>query len=188
MLGAENGTPNSVSSDWSHRSSVVLKGPVGKDGLYHLNNLLSTSVTSKPSPLNSATTSSDCHSITSSNSAPLKIMCNKLSSFPSVNTATALSNSFQLWYARLGHPSADVQKIVLKHCNIPFTNKTTAEFCNSYCLGKTHKLPAHPSTNIVTAPFELVFTDLWGPSPMASSFGFHYYMAFADSFTRFTWL
>lgn len=71
---------------------------------------------------------------------------------------------------------------------LPFSNKTVNDFCNSWCLVKAHRLPSHSSTHITTSPFELVYTDLWGPAPMASSTGYYYYIAFVDSHTRYTWL
>ena len=38
-----------------------------------------------------------------------------------------------------------------------------------------------------SAPFELVFTDLWGRAPFLSTSGFSCYITFVDVFTRFTW-
>lgn len=39
-----------------------------------------------------------------------------------------------------------------------------------------------------TSPFELVYTDLWGPASFLSSNGYAYYVTFVDAHTRFTWL
>lgn len=36
------------------------------------------------------------------------------------------------------------------------------------------------------APFELVHTNLWGPSPNISYSGFSYYIYFVDVFTKYT--
>ena len=36
--------------------------------------------------------------------------------------------------------------------------------------------------------FELIYTDLWGPSPVLSNTGYSYYVTFVDAHTQFTWL
>ena len=37
-------------------------------------------------------------------------------------------------------------------------------------------------------PFELVRSNVWGPSHTASMDGYRYYLHFVDDFTRFTWI
>ncbi|KAE8673495.1 Detected protein of unknown function [Hibiscus syriacus] len=54
-------------------------------------------------------------------------------------------------------------------------------------VGKSHKIPFGESNTVFSSPFELVFTDLWGP-PHISSNGFRFYISFIDVFTRHTWL
>ena len=39
-----------------------------------------------------------------------------------------------------------------------------------------------------TNPLQLVYSDLWGPSPVLSSSGYRYYIHFIDAYSRFTWL
>jgi len=103
-----------------------------------------------------------------------------------VNTASSSAISFATWNSRLGHPN--VTKIVSKLCNIPFINKTGSEFCSHCCIGKSHRLPSSPSLTEYSTPFELIYTDLWGPSPFLSSTGYRYYVTSVDAHTRFTWL
>lgn len=38
-----------------------------------------------------------------------------------------------------------------------------------------------------SSPLELVFSDVWGPSPVVSHIGNKYYVTFIDAFSRFTW-
>jgi histone deacetylase 1/2 len=47
---------------------------------------------------------------------------------------------------------------------------------------------AYPkSNNVSSKPFELVFSDVWGPAP--TSVGRHdYYVSFIDDFSKFTWI
>lgn len=62
------------------------------------------------------------------------------------------------------------------------------DFCSSCCLGKAHRLPSHSSNTVYENPFDLICSDLWGPTPIVSSTGFNYYISFIDANTRFTWL
>lgn len=41
---------------------------------------------------------------------------------------------------------------------------------------------------VCSKPLEIIYSDLWGPSPVVSSGGFKYYLSFIDLFSRFTWL
>ena len=66
--------------------------------------------------------------------------------------------------------------------------QATQHFCEACQLGKIHKLH-FPVTEIKTkSAFELIHTDLWGPSPVISREGFRYYISFVDDFTRYTWI
>jgi transposase InsO family protein len=51
-----------------------------------------------------------------------------------------------------------------------------------------HQLPFPASTNKVTAPFQLVHADLWGPTPSVSLNGFRFYLVLVDEYTKFTWV
>src|ERR1051325_8612192 len=83
-----------------------------------------------------------------------------------------LSNKLALWHNRPSHANAVVVKFVLKLCNVPLNNKHNIEFCNSCCLGKSHRLYAPVTSTEYSSPFELTHTDLRGPSPSTSSQGF----------------
>lgn len=37
-------------------------------------------------------------------------------------------------------------------------------------------------------PFALVHSDVWGPSPVSTSSGVHWFVTFVDDCTRMTWL
>ncbi|PKU76601.1 Retrovirus-related Pol polyprotein from transposon TNT 1-94 [Dendrobium catenatum] len=92
-----------------------------------------------------------------------------------------------LWHRRLGHPSAvtlaTIEKQFPNICNKSFTAN-----CNSCRMGKSHRLPFQKSINNSSFPFELVHSDVWGPSQITSNYGFRYYVSFIDDFSKYTWI
>ena len=42
--------------------------------------------------------------------------------------------------------------------------------------------------NRASAPFELVYSDVWGPCPVVSPTGFRYFVTFVDDYSQTTWL
>ena len=34
---------------------------------------------------------------------------------------------------------------------------------------------------------ELIFSDVWGPAPLFSSDGYHYFVIFVDAYTKYVW-
>lgn len=147
-------------------NEVLLKGSVGKDGLYQF-----------PTMLQDYTAASSFSSISSK--------CHYNVNTGSVNTIVSVSNFF-IWHSRLGRPSVDIQKLLLTSCNIPANNKTPLDFCASCCLGKANRLPSHSSNFVYSQPLELIFSDLWDPTPFISINGFSYYISFVDAYNRFT--
>ena len=53
---------------------------------------------------------------------------------------------------------------------------------------KIDKLLFSSTIHKSTQPLELIHSDLWGPAPLTSHFGFNYYVIFIDGFSRFSWL
>ena len=72
-------------------------------------------------------------------------------------------------------------KTVFRLCNLPNLNKNSSDFCNN-CIGKSHRLPSSSSLTVYDKPFDLIFTDLWGPAPFSSPLGFRYYVNFVFFF------
>ncbi|KAG8479763.1 hypothetical protein CXB51_029589 [Gossypium anomalum] len=98
-----------------------------------------------------------------------------------------LSSSPTLWHKRLGHPCSSVLETVLRNCNISFARKNISNVCSACQLGKAHKLPFNASSTVYSTPFELVESDVWGPSHIKSN-GFSYYVSFVDMYSRYTWV
>jgi hypothetical protein len=59
--------------------------------------------------------------------------------------------------------------------------------CNACQKAKMHQLQYSKSSSVAQFSLELVFLDVWGPTP--ESVGkFKYYMSFIDDFSKFTWI
>ncbi|XP_019414574.1 PREDICTED: uncharacterized protein LOC109326338 [Lupinus angustifolius] len=143
---------------------VLLQGSLTSEGLYAFPNLVLKSGQTKSSA-----------GFSSNNALAL------VSTVESTN-----SSSFLLWHYRLGHAHEATVKNVLTHCNMPSINKSASDFCSACCCAKAHRISSLPSTNTYTNPFDLLYVDLWGPSPMCSNSGFSQLKVSPSSTTSIT--
>ncbi|KAL5753652.1 hypothetical protein ACOSP7_021872 [Xanthoceras sorbifolium] len=60
-------------------------------------------------------------------------------------------------------------------------------FCDACQIGKMHKLPFARLNISAKTPLELVYSDIWGPSPIISTEGFRYYIVFIYAYSWFSW-
>ena len=115
--------------------------------------------------------------------------------FPSTKQLSKSLQSFlchhvplEVWHYRLGHPSyCTVQQIRSKH-NLPVSTNKAPASCIVCQQGKSHRLPFSSSESKSTFPLELIFSDVWGPSPVLSTSGNKYYVSFVDHYSRYVWL
>ncbi|KAE8713398.1 hypothetical protein F3Y22_tig00110210pilonHSYRG00043 [Hibiscus syriacus] len=122
-------------------------------------------------------------------SGPGKLLVGNGSLLPIQATANKVDSSnhlYDLWHRRLGHPAHATLEQICKLIDVNFEQKVN-ENCSACHMGKSHKLPFTDSITKYDFPFQLVFSDLWGPSPVISN-GFRYYVSFVDASTRHTWL
>jgi hypothetical protein len=90
------------------------------------------------------------------------------------------------WHARFGHPSSQVVRSLLSLHNLPCLQKSSMlSVCDACQLAKSHQLPYNNFIHRSTSPFELTFSDVWGPA-LTSVDGFKYYISFIDDFSKFT--
>ncbi|CAA0838514.1 Uncharacterized mitochondrial protein AtMg00300, partial [Striga hermonthica] len=82
-----------------------------------------------------------------------------------------------LWHSRLGHAASDVIKRVLVNFEPLLAFNKELEPCAACLQSKSHRLPFNEFVTSYSAPFQLVCTDLWGPSPIKSQGGYSYYMS-----------
>ena len=92
--------------------------------------------------------------------------------------------SLTLWHARLGHASfSRVQQLASRGLLV---SVSTENFdCVSCQLGKQPALPFNSSESISTYIFDLIHSDVWGPSPISSIGGSRYFVVFVDDYSRY---
>jgi histone deacetylase 1/2 len=100
---------------------------------------------------------------------------------------SALKVSSARWHARLGHPSSQIVQHVLSHNELPSVSNKYTLVGDACQQGKSHQLPFSLSQHVATAPLELIYSDVWGPTQTSVS-GHNYYISFVDAYSRFTWL
>ena len=76
---------------------------------------------------------------------------------------------------------------MLHKANISYSTDTTAAMCSSCLQGKFFKLLFHSSVHKSVKPFQIIHSDVWGPSPCISVDGYKYYVIFGDEFTQYCW-
>jgi hypothetical protein len=97
---------------------------------------------------------------------------------------TSVSSSPLHWHYRLDHPSlAKLRQVV------PSLSYVSVLECEACQLGKHHRssFPRRVESRQLQS-FELVHTDIWGPSRVKNPKGFQYFVIFVDDCSRMTWL
>ncbi|CAN6563085.1 unnamed protein product [Malus baccata var. baccata] len=102
--------------------------------------------------------------------------------------ASRSSNLQEVWllHRRLGHASFGYLRHMLPSL---FSGINESDLhCEVCILAKSHRASFPPSMNKRALPFELVHSDVWGPSPVVTSSGIKWFVTFVDDCTRMTWL
>ena len=103
-----------------------------------------------------------------------------------ISTSDKLSEVW-LWHRRLGHSSFSVMKKSMPNLFISVDESLLC--CETCVLGKSHRSTYSPSTsNKRIIPFELIHSDVWGPSQESIVSGMRYYVSFIDDCTRLSWI
>ncbi|GJX49711.1 gag-pol polyprotein [Tanacetum coccineum] len=75
---------------------------------------------------------------------------------------------------------------VNKICNSGYGHNISN--CSGCKLAKFLALPFWNSVSSSNAPFDLVHSDVWVPSPVSTKGNSRYYVSFIDDFTRYSWV
>ena len=96
-----------------------------------------------------------------------------------------VSTDTSLWHRKLGHMSEKGMKMLLSKGKLPELKSIDFDMCESYILGKQKNVNfLKPGRTPKAEKLELVHTDLWGPSPVASLEGSRYYITFIDDSSK----
>ena len=95
------------------------------------------------------------------------------------------STDTSLWHRRLGHMSEKGMKMLLSKGKLSELKSIDFVMCESCILGKQKKMSFLKTGRTPKAEkLELVHSDLWGSSPIASLGGSRYYITFIDDLSR----
>jgi hypothetical protein len=59
--------------------------------------------------------------------------------------------------------------------------------CETCIKSKSHRTTYYSSLNKCENPFDLIYTDVWGPSPLISKSDCRWYVSFIDDCPRMVW-
>ena len=97
------------------------------------------------------------------------------------------TSSLALWNSRLGHASISrVKQLVSKGLLGLVSNKSF--YCMPCQFSKQTTLLFNNSVSHALSLFDLIHSDVWGPSPITTQGGSHYFVIFVDDFSRYTWI
>jgi len=100
-----------------------------------------------------------------------------LSSSALVGERTSLLN----WHSRLGHPTFCLCSSIISKLQLPTIKNKMLLTCPACHMSKSKQLSFSESTTHVHHPLELIYTDVWRPSPMFSTTGNKYYVSVLDA-------
>jgi len=98
------------------------------------------------------------------------------------------SSSFYLWHSRLGHVSSSRLRFLASTGALGNLKTCDISDCSGCKLTKFSALPFNRSIPVSSSPFDLIHSDIWGPSPVSTKGGSQYYVSFIDDHTRYCWV
>jgi histone deacetylase 1/2 len=110
-----------------------------------------------------------------------------VTSVPQAYWSPCTSASTDLWHRRLGHPTPRIFQLLILKNKIICNNKRLNFQCQSCHLGKLSRLSLGPTSHKTSAPLKLIFSDVWGLTPLFSSDSYRYFVIFVDAYTKYVW-
>ncbi|KAG9458911.1 hypothetical protein H6P81_003419 [Aristolochia fimbriata] len=101
--------------------------------------------------------------------------------------AASSDSEFAVWHSRLGHVSSHTLLKLVTNGLLVSVSYTPLN-CVSCKLGKHTALPYNSNDALASAPFDLIYSDVWGPASISTMGGSAYYVVFIDDFSRFVWV
>ena len=95
--------------------------------------------------------------------------------------------SLALWHSRLGHASISRVKQLVSQGLLGLVSNKSFD-CMPCQFGKQNSLPFNNNVSHALSPFDLIHSDVWGPSPITTQGGSHYFVIFVNDFSQYTWI
>lgn len=105
---------------------------------------------------------------------------------PDIYCNLGFKTDADLWHRRLGHPSLKILSKVRDYIGLDDVELRYLNFCNNCPMAKMTKLPFQYSHINTSCPLEILYIDLWGPSPTLSKKNFRFFATIVDNKTRYT--
>src|ERR1043165_3980097 len=106
-----------------------------------------------------------------------------------VNVISSDQSQTKLWHQRLGHMSEKGMKMLVARGKLPELKKVESGFCEPCILGKKKKVTFVKTGRAPKAQkLELIHSDVYGPTSVASLGGSRYFVTFIDDSTRKVWV
>lgn len=102
-------------------------------------------------------------------------------SAPEINDGNLSSMQLSHWHNRLDHPSLSALKRLFPY----LVSSCNSVFHCAPCEYAKHCRTSYPiSLNKSESTFDIVHSDVWGPTPTVSLFVFKYFVTFVDDYSR----
>jgi len=88
----------------------------------------------------------------------------------------------------LGHMSERGLQALHKRSALPDIKYCKLNLCKFCIMGRQRRVAFLTSQHKTKDLLDLIRTDVWGPSPVASNMGARYYVTFIDDFSRKIWV
>lgn len=111
--------------------------------------------------------------------------------YSSLNSSTIFLSTLQdpiLWHTHFGHPLFLVLHTVLESCNLKVKTIPLFQFVVFVKWRKAFSYLLFPLILSLQDLFQIVYLDVWGPSPVLSINGACYFLLFIDDYSKYTWL
>jgi len=99
-----------------------------------------------------------------------------------------LSSSFYLWHSHLGHVLSSRLRFLASTGALENLKTCDISDCSGCKLAKFSALPFNRSISISSSPFNLIHSDVWGPSAITIEGGSRYYVSFIDDHICYYWV
>src|SRR3954462_13136592 len=103
------------------------------------------------------------------------------------SVSTKKEDTTRLWHMRLGHISERGLQLLHKKGALSIIKSCKLDLCEFCILGRQRRVSFSTSEHRSKGLLDLIQTDVWGPSPVASIGSAKYFVTFIDDFSRKMW-